>query len=124
MAIKNIINNAGYGTLESTVIERGNGPAKYYRLPGSIGTFGFITPLSQHFCPNCNRIRLTADGKLKPCLLANHEIDIRTALRNGGRDQEIYELFLQAVHGKPIRHILGDTKDGVGLVRGMFQIGG
>lgn len=124
MAIKNIINNAGHGALEPIVMERGNGPAKYYKLPGSRGAFGFITPISQHFCQSCNRIRLTADGKIKPCLLANLEIDIRSALRDGGNDQEIYELFLQALQVKPMRHILGETREGADLVRGMFQVGG
>ncbi len=124
MAIKDIINNAGYGILEPTGMKRGNGPAKYYRLPDSSGVFGFITPISDHFCQNCNRIRLTADGKLKPCLLANHEIDIRSALRGGGRDQDIYELFLQALQAKPIRHVLGEKTAGADLVRGMFQVGG
>ena len=124
MAIKNIINNAGYGALEGAVMNQGNGPAQYYRLPSAAGVFGFITPISQHFCASCNRIRLTADGKLKPCLLANHEIDIRSALREGGSDRDIYELFLQTLQAKPIRHVLGETREGADLVRGMFQVGG
>lgn len=123
-AIKDIINTAGCGTLKPTLVKRGNGPAVYYHLPDAKGVFGFITPISEHFCASCNRLRLTADGKLKPCLLANHEIDIRSALRAGGNDQEIYELFLQTLRAKPIRHILSETREGADLVRGMFQVGG
>jgi cyclic pyranopterin phosphate synthase len=123
-AIKHITNHAGYGTLQSTVMERGNGPATYYQLPKALGVFGFITPISQHFCQSCNRIRLTADGKLKPCLLANHEIDIRTALRSGGSDQDIHELFLQGLQQKPIQHNLAGVGEGADLIRGMFQVGG
>lgn len=121
MAIKNIINNFGYGFLQSTSIQ-GSGPAKYYRLPQAKGVFGFITPISDHFCHCCNRIRLTAEGKIKPCLLSNREIDIRTALRSGADDDEIFELFLQAVEEKPAGHNLGSN--GENLRRGMSQIGG
>lgn len=123
-AIKNMINKAGRGDLESILIAPGNGPARYYRLPQARGLFGFITPISDHFCQSCNRIRLTADGKIKPCLLANHEIDIRAALRGGGSDKDIYELFLKALQAKPIGHRLGDAREGEDLIRGMFQVGG
>ena len=123
-AIKDVINKAGRGLLESAVTARGNGPAKYFRLPQALGLFGFITPVSDYFCQSCNRIRLTADGKIKPCLLSNYEIDIKNALRGGGSDKAIYELFLKALQEKPIRHRLGDTKEGEDLVRGMFQVGG
>jgi len=124
LAIKEIINTVGRGMLEPTTVATGNGPAKYYRLPGAVGVVGFITAMSDHFCQSCNRMRLTADGKLKPCLLANHEIDIRTALRGGEGDQVIYELFLQALEQKPIGHRLGDHGEGADLTRAMFQVGG
>jgi len=123
-AIKTMISKAGRGALESTVIARGNGPAKYYRLPKAIGLFGFITPISDYFCQSCNRIRLTADGKVKPCLLSNDEIDIKATLRGGGSDKDIYELFFKALQAKPMRHKLDDTREGEDLVRGMFQVGG
>jgi len=58
-------------------INSGNGPAKYYQIKGGQGTIGFITALSQHFCETCNRIRLTSEGKLRPCLFSNKEIDIK-----------------------------------------------
>lgn len=59
----------------------GNGPAKYYEIEGGKGTIGFITALSQHFCQSCNRIRLTSDGKIRPCLFFNQEIDLKKAIR-------------------------------------------
>jgi cyclic pyranopterin phosphate synthase len=122
--VKKLINNAGYGTLEPTAAVLGSGPAKYYRLPGALGLFGFITPISDHFCNSCSRIRLTADGKVKPCLLTNDELDIKTALRNGSSDKTIYELFVKAMQRKPIHHNLSDNREKVGLIRGMSQIGG
>lgn len=59
----------------------GAGPARYFKVPGALGGVGFITPISRHFCDNCNRVRLTADGKLKPCLESDIEIDVKKALR-------------------------------------------
>lgn len=122
--IKAMINKAGHGSLEAAQAVRGNGPAVYYRLPEALGLFGFITPMTDHFCQSCNRIRLTADGKIKPCLLANDEIDSRAALRGRGSDKGIYELFLKALQAKPIRHRLGGTREGEELKRSMFQVGG
>ena len=122
--IKEIINKANRGVLEPIVVAKGNGPAKYYQLTDAMGIFGFITPISEHFCQSCNRIRLTADGKIKPCLLANNEINIKTALRSGSSDQDILELFFQALQEKTVGHGLGDTQNGVDLTRGMFQVGG
>ena len=66
------------GALEPAKMSAGSGPARYYRLPGANGTLGFITPISEHFCYQCNRLRLTADGQLRPCLLSDDEIDLRT----------------------------------------------
>ena len=123
-AIKEMINKAGRGMLESTINVWGNGPARYYRLPHALGVFGFITPMSEHFCHSCNRIRLTADGKLKPCLLTNHEIDIKTALRDGSSDRKIAELFFKALEDKPMGHILNNSRGGADLIRNMSQVGG
>jgi len=123
-SVKNFINAAGYGVLEPTTVMRGSGPAKYYRLPRAIGSFGFIAPLTEHFCPSCSRIRLTADGKLKLCLLSNQEIDIKAALRGGGGDREISKLFFKALEEKPVRHFLGDIRGGNNLAREMYQVGG
>jgi len=122
--IKTSINKAGYGMLEKINDIKGNGPATYYQLPGALGVFGFITPMTEHFCHSCNRIRLTADGKFKPCLLANKEIDIKNTLRSGNSDSAIAELFFKALQGKPLHHNLGNEREGANLTRNMSQVGG
>ncbi|MHB1414130.1 MAG: GTP 3',8-cyclase MoaA [Chloroflexota bacterium] len=100
----------------------GNGPARYYRLPGARGTIGFISPVSEHFCFQCNRLRLTADGRLRPCLLRQDEVDLRAALRAGAGVEEIAEFIREAVRLKPEGHRLVEHE----LPRGrtMSQIGG
>jgi len=102
----------------------GNGPAMYYRLAGANGTIGFVSPLTEaSFCSRCNRMRLTPDGKLRPCLLGEDEIDLKTPLRNNASIEELKRLILKAVASKPERHNLegGDIR----LVqRKMSQIGG
>jgi cyclic pyranopterin phosphate synthase len=122
--VKRMISKASFLALQPAENVKGNGPAKYYRLPRALGVFGFITPITNHFCHDCNRIRLTADGKLKPCLLGDTEIDIKSALRDGSDDSVISELFQSALSGKPDRHGIGMTKSGENLKRGMFQVGG
>ena len=84
------------------------GPARYWRLPGALGTIGFISPISEHFCHYCNRLRLTADGRLLPCLLSEGEVDVRTALRTGADDVVLRELFLRAITAKPAGHHLDE----------------
>ncbi len=96
----------------------GWGPARYFAFPDAQGTVGFISPLSRHFCSECNRLRLTADGKLRPCLFSDREVDVRTALREGGEDA-VYQCFLEALNLKPDEH-----HDKVGTERNMSQIGG
>ncbi len=96
----------------------GWGPARYFQFPGAQGTVGFISPLSRHFCSECNRLRLTADGKLRPCLFSDDEYDLRTALRSGD-EQAARTVFAQALGAKPDEH-----HDKVGTERGMSQIGG
>lgn len=82
----------------------GFGPASYFRPPGGTGTVGFIGALSCNFCGNCNRLRLTADGKIHPCLASDQFVDLRGAL-NAGRDSEkIEELVQRAVSLKPEKH--------------------
>ena len=122
--IKTMINGFGRGILKSIIDICGNGPAKYYKLPLAIGTFGFITPISEHFCGVCNRIRLTADGKFKPCLLSNQEIDVKNALRNGATDDEIAKLFYQTITDKPQGHTLKKADEPSRFFRKMSQIGG
>ena len=122
--IKTMINGFGQGILKPTVDICGNGPAKYYDLPQAKGSFGFITPISEHFCGVCNRIRLTADGKFKPCLLSNQEIDVKGALRNGASDDEIAKLFYHTIANKPQGHTLTNTDEPTRFFRRMSQIGG
>ena len=93
-------------------INSGNGPAKYYQIKGGQGTIGFITALSQHFCQTCNRIRLTSEGKLRPCLFSNKEIDIKQAIRKANADDKIIRSKIirnnieKAINIKPKGHRL------------------
>ena len=96
------------GRLQNAAPVDGNGPASYYRLPGAKGTIGFISPLSDEgFCGRCNRMRLTATGKLRPCLLTDSEIDLRPALQ-AGDPEAIRERILEALAVKPDAHHLRD----------------
>jgi GTP 3',8-cyclase len=81
-----------------------NGPARLYKFPEALGEIGFISPISDHFCNSCNRLRLTADGKLKTCLFSNEEIDIRRLLRSGANDEELGKKLEEAILTKPLRH--------------------
>ena len=94
------------GKMEPYKHTRGNGPAKYYHLPEAKGTIGFITAISEHFCINCNRLRLTADGQLRPCLMSETMIDLREPLRKGISSDELKKLIQQAVNAKPMGHHL------------------
>lgn len=110
------------GPLEPSLPSKGNGPARYYRFPGAQGTVGFINALSEHFCFKCNRLRLTADGRLRPCLLSDDEIDIRGPLRQGASSEGLKRIIQQAVAQKPERHHL---ETGAALKgRAMHQVGG
>lgn len=94
------------GELEPCLPGVGNGPAKYFRFPNAPGTIGFITPVSEHFCFACNRLRLTADGKLRPCLLSEYEVDLKQPLRRGISSAGLKQLIEKAVANKPRRHHL------------------
>jgi cyclic pyranopterin phosphate synthase len=97
------------------------GVARYYRYPGAPGRVGFISPLSSHFCGACNKLRLTADGRLKTCLHSNREMDIKPALRSQ-EEAPLRALLSEAVRAKEERHLLNE---GVAPVRrGMNKIGG
>lgn len=122
--VRKLLCQAGRSRLQPASPVRGNGPAKYYRFPKAQGAFGFITPISDHFCGACNRLRLTADGKLRPCLLSDNEIDIKTPLRNGASDRELTELFRAAVAAKPQEHTLCRASGFPDFGRSMSQIGG
>jgi len=90
-----------FGRLVDTVIVPGNGPASYFKISGSAGTIGFIAGRSTIFCPSCNRIRLTSDGRIKPCLYSARQYDVKTLLRDGTSDGQIRELLMQIIAHKP-----------------------
>jgi cyclic pyranopterin phosphate synthase len=113
---------AALGPLKPAKVLPGGGPARYYHLPAAQGTLGFITPISEHFCHQCNRLRLTADGHLRPCLLSEHEIDLRTPLRKGADVEQIKTLIVQAIECKPMQHHLDECQIPTGRV--MSEIGG
>ncbi len=97
----------------------GNGPATYYRLPGALGSIGVITPMTHTYCGSCNRVRLTADGRLRTCLFGDHEEDLRAPLRAGA----LLEPFVRhALENKPQAHALLERR--VGGLRALSQVGG
>lgn len=98
---------------------RGNGPATYYRFAGAPGTIGVITPMTHTYCGTCNRVRLTADGRLRTCLYGDHEVNLRDPLRRG---EALEPLFRQALAEKPLEHDLLQLK--VGGLRALSQVGG
>lgn len=104
----------------------GNGPAEYFRLPGAKGSFGLIHPVSDHFCENCNRLRLTADGNIKPCLFWQDEFNVRNCV---GDEQALEDLFFRALDIKPENHemakvLFREELSHQPTVRRMSQIGG
>jgi len=110
---------SGFG-LQSEQAVIGNGPARTFRIPGALGTVGFISPLGEHFCESCNRLRLTADGKLRPCLDSSNEVSVRDVLRT---ERDLFDCYHQAVFNKPQQH----NMLAIGSVcsqRVMNQIGG
>jgi GTP 3',8-cyclase len=115
-AIKKILEPLGLEPATTTI---GHGPAREYRLAGALGRVGFISPLGEHFCASCNRLRLTADGHLRPCLLSDVEIPILEPLRRG---EPILPYLQQAAAFKPAGHELALNHQPNG--RWMRQIGG
>jgi cyclic pyranopterin phosphate synthase len=103
---------------------KGRGPSRNYRIRGAVGVIGFISPLSDHFCDYCNRLRLTANGEIRPCLFSNIKVDIKTPMRNGASDEEIDNLFCQAVKVKPQRHLLNENVTSASHLKAMSAIGG
>ncbi len=98
---------------------KGNGPAAYYQWAGARGTIGVITPMTHTYCASCNRVRLTADGRLRTCLFGNHEVDLRTPLRAG---EPLEPFFRDALANKPKEHELLQMK--IGGLRALSQVGG
>lgn len=112
---------AGVGALEQVGTDElpsGAGPARYWRFPGAKGTVGFITAMSNHFCSTCNRMRLTADGAIRPCLFSDAEYSVRDALR-AGDDARALAIYRDAIAHKPQEHEVIH-----GTARAMSQIGG
>ncbi|MGC5328634.1 GTP 3',8-cyclase MoaA [Brevibacillus sp. SYSU BS000544] len=104
----------------------GNGPSENYRLPNAVGTFGLIHPVSDHFCNNCNRLRLTADGNLKSCLYWQDEVNVRSYINN---PMAMKQLFYKVISAKPENHEMAQAFDNqepshTPTSRRMSQIGG
>ena len=111
-----------YGVLIPEPEFRTNGPATYYQIPGTRQRIGFIGAMTNlHFCESCNKLRLTCDGKLRPCLGSYLEFDIMEALRAGASNQELKRFFLDVVDRKPEQH---DFRDNYKPNRRMIAIGG
>jgi cyclic pyranopterin phosphate synthase len=111
-----------FGSLSPEPSFRTNGPATYYRVPGRSQRIGFIGAMTDlHFCESCNKLRLTCDGKLRPCLGSALEFDMMTPLRAGATEDELRRLFLDVVERKPLQH---DFRDNYQPNRKMIAIGG
>ena len=106
--------------LQPVTAAHGNGPARTFQIPGALGTVGFISPLGEHFCENCNRLRLTSDGKLRSCLVIPNEVSLRGAVRAG---ESLDRYFQQAILEKPQHHNMLAAMP-ADAQRGMSQIGG
>jgi cyclic pyranopterin phosphate synthase len=111
------------GLLTPVPTKQHDGPAQRFKFKGAKGEIGFISALSQHFCSQCNRLRLTASGQLRPCLLSDYQEDLKTSLRAGCSDQELADLFIKAVHFKPLEHKLRTHRQGT-VNSQMCSIGG
>ena len=110
--------------LEPIVSQHTNGPARHFRWPDAKGVVGIISPISHHFCPSCNRIRLTADGKLRNCLFSDQEVDIKSPLRQGATDAELAQILRASIDNKPEKHSLQSDVFRKCQNRPMVAIGG
>jgi cyclic pyranopterin phosphate synthase len=119
--IKEVIQRCGPLSVDEP--EDRSGPATVYRWKGGKGRVGFISPVTCHFCATCNRLRLTSDGKLRPCLFSDEEVDVRHHLRNGCDDARLEDLLELALQKKPRGHRLG-THFFKKCQRNMSSIGG
>lgn len=111
-----------FGPLEPAAAH-GVGPSQNYRVPGGKGIIGFISPITRHFCASCRRLRLTADGKIRPCLLSDTEIDVKSPLRASCDDGELVRLLRFALEIKPERHYIAESGEQC-FARTMSKIGG
>jgi cyclic pyranopterin phosphate synthase len=112
------------GPLQQIPHRANDGPSKNYQLPGAEGVVGFITPISSHFCSECNRLRLTSRGFLRPCLLNDYEKDILTPLREGATDEQLKEIIQSSLKHKPLCHTLGQQRPKDMPISHMTSIGG
>jgi cyclic pyranopterin phosphate synthase len=110
---------AALGGLATADSPTGNGPAAYYRAPGARGSVGVITPMTHTYCGACNRVRLTADGRLRTCLFGRHEVDFRGPLRRG---EPLAPHFARALAEKPPEHHLLEMD--AGGLKALSQVGG
>ena len=113
----------GLGPLIPITPDRWDGPARRFRLHGALGEIGLIGAVSSHFCHECNRLRLTADGKIRTCLFSDEEIDVKDLLRKGGSDDDLKEKLLIALRAKPEKHHI-DSHQFKKCQRNMSAIGG
>jgi cyclic pyranopterin phosphate synthase len=121
MEAKRLVESA-YGSLIPETEFRTNGPATYYQIPGRAQRIGFIGAMTNmHFCENCNKLRLTCDGKLRPCLGSYLEFDIMGPLRAGASDEQLKQFFLNVVDRKPREH---EFRNNYQPNRKMIAIGG
>ncbi|HEX6041083.1 GTP 3',8-cyclase MoaA [Longimicrobium sp.] len=110
------------GDLRPVAGPGGNGPARYFAFPGAAGTVGVITPMSHNYCERCNRMRLTADGQLRPCLFGHLQTNLRDPLRRG---EPLEPLIRHTLAVKPERHWLEHgTAAGSGGLRALSEVGG
>ncbi len=107
----------------TAVKQRRYGPARYYRFAGAEGVLGFISAVSHHFCSDCNRLRLTADGTIRPCLFSGTAIDLKSAISLGASDKEIERLLRLSVAVKPEGHKINQGVCG-DFIQSMSKIGG
>jgi len=109
---------------ELAVVDNGrlDGEARLYKLPNSVGTLGFISSVTQPFCASCTRARLTADGRLRLCLLREKEVNIMDPLRAGASDEELIDILREGIYWKPWGHKL--SEDIIPLNRVMSELGG
>lgn len=114
-----------YGKFHELEGDNGNGPALYYKNEQFKGNIGFISAVSNEFCENCNRIRITADGFLKPCLCYGTGIDLKSLIRNGINEKELIDAIRKGILSKPEKHEFNKEKKSSNIeIKKMSQIGG
>jgi len=111
------------GHLEPVRRAEYDGPVERFKFEGASGEIGFISPLTHHFCSSCNRLRLTASGNIRPCLLSDQEVDLKGPMRSGASDDDLAQVFLMAANNKPYAHHL-TSEDPIPFSGQMSSIGG